>query len=139
MIRRPPRSKRTDTRFPTRRSSDLGDARRARAGGGDLDLADVLARNLQRVQHRGADDDRGAVLVVVEHRDLHPLAQLALADEAFRRLDVLQVDAAEGGFERGDDLDQLVGVALADLAVEKVDVGELRSGEARAGEKLVNN
>ena len=40
-----------------------------------LDLLDVLADDLQRVQHRRADDDRGAVLVVVEDRDLHALAQ----------------------------------------------------------------
>ena len=47
-----------------------------------------------------AHDDGGTVLVVVEHRDLHPLAQLALDDEAFRRLDVLEVDAAESGLQR---------------------------------------
>ena len=58
----------------------------------------------------GADDDRGAVLVVVEDRDLHALAQLALDVEAVRRLDVLEVDAAEGRLERGDDVDQLVEV-----------------------------
>ncbi len=36
------------------------------------------------VEHRRADDDRGAVLVVMEHRDLHALAQLALDLEALR-------------------------------------------------------
>src|SRR3546814_2384344 len=55
-----------------------------------------------------------------------------LDDEAFRRLDVLEVDAAEGGFERGDDLDQLVGVALVDLDVEHVDAGELLEQHALA-------
>ena len=35
----------------------------------------------------------------------------ALDIEAFRRLDVFQVDAAEGRLHRGDDVDQLVGVA----------------------------
>jgi hypothetical protein len=57
------------------------------------------------------DDDGGAVLVVVEDRDLHALAQLALDVEAVRRLDVLEVDAAEGGLQRGDDVDQPVEVA----------------------------
>jgi hypothetical protein len=109
-----------------------GDARRAGAGGGQLHVLDPLADDLQRVVHRGADDDRGAVLVVVEHRDLHPLAQLALDDEALRGLDVLQVDAAEGRLERGDDVDQLVGVALVDLDVEHVDPGELLEQHALA-------
>jgi hypothetical protein len=65
------------------------------------------------------------VLVVVEHRDLHALAQRALDDEALRGLDVLEVDRAEGGLERGDDVDQLLRVALVDLDVEAVDAGEL--------------
>jgi hypothetical protein len=71
-------------------------------------------------------------LVVVEDRDLHPLAQLALDVEAVRRLDVLEVDAAEGGFERGDAVDQLVEVLLVDLDVEHVDAGELLEQHALA-------
>ena len=81
--------------------------RRARARAHQLHLLDVLAHDLEAVQHRGADDDGGAVLIVVEHRDLQPLAQLALDVEALGRLDVLQVDAAEGGLQAGDDVDQL--------------------------------
>ena len=61
----------------------------------------------------------------MEHRDLHALAQLALDLETLRRLDVFEIDAAEGGLERGDDVDQLVRVALVDLDVEHVDAGEL--------------
>ena len=48
----------------------------------------------ERVDQAGGGDDRGAVLVVVEHRDVHQLAQPLLDDEALRRLDVLEVDAA---------------------------------------------
>ncbi len=64
------------------------------------------------------------MLVVVEHRDLHALAQRALDLEALRRLDVLEVDAAEGRLQRGDDLDQLLRIARVDLDVEHVDAGE---------------
>jgi|GEM_PF-1844864 len=109
-----------------------GQRRRPGAGGHQLDLADVLADQLQAVEQRGTHDDRGAVLVVVEHRDLHALAQLALDVEAVGRLDVFQVDAAEGGLERGDDLDQLVRVLLVELDVEHVDAGELLEQHALA-------
>src|SRR3546814_3694649 len=79
MVRRPPRSTRTDPVFPyTALIRSAGDAGGAGAGGGEPDVLDLLADHFQRVVDRGADDDRGAVLVVVEHRDVHPLAQLAL-------------------------------------------------------------
>ena len=55
----------------------------------------------------------------------HAGAQLALDLEAFRRLDVLEVDRAEGWLQRGDDLDQPVRIALVDLDIEGVDAGEL--------------
>ena len=108
------------------------DRRGARAGAHELHLADVLADDLEAVQHRRRRDDRGAVLVVVEHRDLHALAQLLLDVEAFRRLDVLEVDAAERRLERGDHLDDLVRIGLADLDVEHVDAGELLEEAALA-------
>ena len=50
--------------------------------------------------------------------------QGALDLEAFRRLDVLQIDAAEGRLERGDDFDQLLRIERVDLDVEHVDAGE---------------
>ncbi|KAG1080349.1 hypothetical protein G6F40_015918 [Rhizopus arrhizus] len=50
---------------------------------------------------------------------------LALDGEAFRGLDVFQVDAAEGGFQAGDDLDQLVRVGFVDFDVEDIQAGEL--------------
>ena len=42
------------------------------------------------------------MLVVMEHRDLHALLEPVLDVEAFRRLEVLQIDAAEGRLQRGD-------------------------------------
>ena len=65
------------------------------------------------------------MLVIMERRVLHRLARRALDDEAFRRLDVLEVDRAEGRLERGDDVDQVSAVALVDLDVEAVDAGEI--------------
>ena len=109
-----------------------GQGRGAGAGNHQLDVLDVLADVFQAVQDGRADDDGGTVLVVVEDRDLHLFAQLALDVEALRRLDVFQVDAAEGRFQRGDDVDQLVRVLLVDLDVEDVDAGELLEQHALA-------
>src|SRR5262249_28433027 len=58
--------------------------------------------------------------------------QLTLDDEALRRLDVLEVDAAEGRLEARDDVDELVRVALVHLDVEDVDPGELLEEHALA-------
>ena len=72
------------------------------------------------------------MLVIVEDRDLHALAQLRLDHEAFWRLDVLQVDAPEGRLERGDDVDELVRVGLVDLDIEHIDAGKLAEQAALA-------
>jgi hypothetical protein len=112
--------------------AQAGERRSAGTGGDELDLQDVLAGDGQAVKQCCADDNRGAVLVVVEHGDLHALAQLALDVEAIRRLDVFEVDAAERRLQRGDHVDQLVEVVLGDLDVENVDAGELLEEHALA-------
>ena len=72
------------------------------------------------------------MLVVVEHRNLHPFAELLLDVERLRGLDVLQVDAAERRLERRDALDEAVWVVRVELEVEDVDVGELLEQHAFA-------
>src|SRR3546814_12710216 len=66
---------------------------------------------MQRVGEAGAGDDRGAVLVVVKNRDVHDLAQALLDDEALGRLDVLEIDSAEGRAEEADADHEFVAVA----------------------------
>jgi hypothetical protein len=104
---------------------EAGERGRTRARGDDLCLLDRLSGQFQTVQDRGGDDDRGAVLVVVEDGDVHLLAQLGLDLEALRRLDVFQVDAAEGRLQRGDDRNHRIDGRRVDLDVEDVDAGEL--------------
>ncbi len=65
------------------------------------------------------------MLIVVKHRDLHPLFKLCLDLEAFRTLDVLKVDATEGRLQRRDHLDHALDGVGGDLDVEHVDAGEL--------------
>ena len=66
------------------------------------------------------------MLVVVEHRNLHALAQLALHIKTIRRLDVFEVDAAKSRLQRGDDVHQLVQVVLfVNLDVKHINTGKL--------------
>src|SRR6185369_5991362 len=101
-------------------------------GGHDLDRGQVLADQVQAIEDGGTDDDRRAVLVIVEDGNLHPLTQLLLDVEALGGFDVFEVDAAESRFERGDDVDQFVRVAFLDLEVEDVDIGEFLEQHALA-------
>ena len=109
-----------------RREQQLQDGRtgRARAGHDDADVLDRLAHDAQRVGQRGEDDDRGAVLVVVEDGDVEGLAQPRLDLEAARGGDVLEVDAGEARGDGLDDLDDRVGVLGVQADRPGVDAGE---------------
>ena len=84
-----------------------------------------LPTSLSALSSAGEDDDRRAVLVVVEDRDVELVAQPPLDLEAARGRDVLEVDAAEGRRGRLDEGDDLVDVLAVDAEREGVDAGEL--------------
>src|ERR1035437_4824807 len=90
----------------------------------NLDLRDGLAGDLQRVDQARAGNDGGAVLIVVEDRNPHGLLQLFLDVEALGRLNVLQVDAAEGGLQDLAGANDFFRVLGVQLDVENVDIGE---------------
>ena len=104
----------------------LGTRHAPGAGAVDHDpgVLDLPSGELEGVDQAGDGDDRGAVLVVVEDRDVHQLAQPLLDDEALGRLDVLEVDAAERRTEIAHAVDEFIDVAGIDLDVDPVDVGE---------------
>ncbi|MPM81374.1 hypothetical protein SDC9_128427 [bioreactor metagenome] len=108
-----------------------GDSRRARAVDHKAAIFDLFAGHFERVDDRGQRNDRGAVLVVVEHRNIHPLLERLLDFKAGGRADVFEVDAAESRLEAFDRLDHLlrVGTALVvehpvDAQRNRIDVGE---------------
>jgi hypothetical protein len=109
-----------------------GDGRGAGPGDHHPHPFELLAGQVRGVEQRGAGDDGGAVLVVVEDRDLHLLLEPLLDQEAVRRLDVLEVDAAEGRLERAHDRADLVDLPGGDLEIEDVDVGEALEEHALA-------
>jgi len=47
---------------------------RAGAGEHDLDLVEIFFHQLERVEQRGAGNDRGAVLVIVKYRNAERVA-----------------------------------------------------------------
>ena len=101
-----------------------GDAGRARAVADDLGVFDLAPGQVERVEQARSGDDRGAVLVVMEHRDIEQFAQPLLDDEALGRLDVLEVDAAPAFAEQLHAIDDLVGVLGVHLEVDGIDVGK---------------
>ena len=111
---------------------EAGDAGRAGAVDDELEVLEVAAGQLERIEETRGGDDGGAVLVVVEDGDVEQLLQLLLDDEAVGRLDVLQIDAAEGGAEVAHAVDERVGVLGIDQEVDGVDVGEALEQRALA-------
>ena len=61
------------------------------------DFGDILLDDLEAVDQCRSGNNRGAMLIVVEDRDLHPLLEFALDVKTLRRFDVFQIDAAERG------------------------------------------
>ena len=76
------------------------------------------------IDEAGGSDDRGAVLVVMHHGDVHPLAQRLLDDEAFGSGDVFEIDAAEAGFHQRDRFDELVRILGIEFDIDRIDIGE---------------
>ena len=101
-----------------------GDAGGAGAVADELDVLHVAAGQLQRIHQAGGGDDRGAVLVVMEDRDVEQFAQALLDHETFRRLDILEIDAAPAFAEQLHAIDDLVGILGRHFEIDGIDVGE---------------
>ena len=76
------------------------------------------------IDQTGGGDDRGAMLVVMEHRDVHPFLQRLLDQEAFGRGDVFEIDAAEARLHQRDGIDERLAVLGVQFDVDRIDVGE---------------
>ncbi|MNZ60426.1 hypothetical protein D3C78_784950 [compost metagenome] len=72
------------------------------------------------------------MLVIVEHWDVALFDQCALDLEALRRLDVFQVDAAEGDGDALDGIDEGLRALGVDFDVEHIDTGEALEQHALA-------
>ena len=98
-----------------------GNPRSAAAGADNADILEPLACHEQRIGRGGPDNNGCTVLVVMENRNIHPLAAKLFHDETIGRFDILEVDGAEGGFQRADDLGQFDRIGFVQLDIETVD------------------
>ena len=101
-----------------------GNRRRASAGDHHAHVGEIFLYHAQAVENGGGADNGRSVLVVMEHGNVHTLAQLLLDIETFRRFDVFQVDPAEGRLQRGHHVDEFVRIELVHLDIKHVDTGE---------------
>ena len=101
-----------------------GDCCGTRAGNHHPHVRDVFLHHAQTVEDGGSADDCRAVLIVVEYRNIHPLAQFLFNIETFWRFNVFEVDAAEGRFKRGDDFNKFVRVEFINFNVKYINPGE---------------
>src|SRR3546814_6878075 len=60
----------------------------------------------------------------MEHGDVHSFAQRLLDHEAFGRLDILQIDAAEAGLQQCDRVNNGVDILCIQFKVDGIDISE---------------
>ena len=65
------------------------------------------------------------MLIIVKNRYAHSFAQFSLDVKTFGRLDVLKVNPAERGFERGNDFNEFFRIQFVDFDIEAIDAGKL--------------
>src|SRR3954449_2557156 len=101
-----------------------GNRGRARSIDHKLGLAQRPSGQVTRVDQARCRDDRRAVLIVVEDRDIHEFAQTLLDDEAFRRLDVFQVDPAKAWPEESNRVDKFIDILGPDLEIDTINISK---------------
>ena len=103
---------------------ETGKGRRPGTRGDQPDLRDILVDHFKSRFHRSRHHYRGAMLIVVEHRNFHALMQVFLYVETIRCLDVFEVNAAKCRLQAFDGFRQLVRIFFIDLDIEHIDPGK---------------
>src|ERR1700733_6137968 len=87
---------------------ETSDAGGAGAVANEPRVLNVAPGQMHGVDHPRGGDDRGAVLIVMKDGNVHHLAQALFDVEALRRLDILEINAPEGGSKISHGVDELV-------------------------------
>ena len=79
---------------------------------------------MQRIGGRRPHNNSRAVLVIMEHRNIHAFTAEFFDDKTIGCLDILKVDRPKGRLQRGHNIGQFFGVAFVHLDIETIDIGE---------------
>ena len=101
-----------------------GDRRGARTIDDNLDFGKLAPADFACVDQPRCRNNRGAMLIVMHHRNLHPLLERLFDDEAFGRLDIFKVDPAKARFEQCDGVDKGFGILSIDFKVDRINIGK---------------
>ena len=86
--------------------------------------ADVPTGELERIDQPGRGNDGGAVLIIVEHGNVHQVAQATLDHETVGRANILEVDSAKRLTQMPDAFDECFRVVSVDFKINGVDIGK---------------
>ncbi len=90
----------------------------------DLHILQFTPRQPAGVDQTCRSYDRGAMLVIVKHGDIHAFAQGLFNQEAIRRGNVLQIDPAETRLQQFDRIDKTLRIFGLHFDINRIDIGE---------------
>ena len=64
------------------------------------------------------------MLVIMKHRNIHPLAADLLDDKAIRGFDIFQIYCAKGRLKRANNIGKLFRIGFIHLNVKAVNIGK---------------
>ena len=79
---------------------------------------------MQRIDETCSANNRRTVLVIMENRNIHQLAQLAFNDKAIGRFNVFQINAAKAGAHKFHRIDNFLRVFRVQFEVDTVNIGK---------------
>ena len=104
---------------------NAGNTGGACAGDDKFYIFEFLINDTQAIINSSGSNNSRAMLVVVEYRNLHALAEFFLNHKAFGCLDIFKVNTTKGGFQRGDNVYQLIDISLVHFNIKHINIGKL--------------
>ena len=94
---------------------EAGNSGGTRSVANEFGGCDLTACQVECVEQTGGGDNGSTVLIVMKDRNVHQLAQTLFDHEAFRCLDVFEIDPAPAFAQKFHAIDDLVGILRGNL------------------------